>query len=283
MPHRSRYIALDLETTGLDPRADRVIEIGMLVFDEEGTIVETFERLINPGRPIGIAAGAINGMCDADLIDAPSAAVVLPEVLALLDRSADAPLIAHNAAFDAGFLGMEFVRSGMTVPNRPVLDTLPLARSVLPFLRSHRLDRLVSHFGGGEKARHRALADASVVMDLWFRLGGPSTAEGDRVSYPIHDGSQPVRPPIGWERLAEAGERTSASPTWAAPAVNPLDGSRLSDFPIAAAWLTSWLTATSTRARSRFDSIAFAPMSWWRVRIQETTVAAIARQRKIGR
>ena len=207
MPHRSRYIALDLETTGLDPRADRVIEIGMLVFDEEGTIVETFERLINPGRPIGIAAGAINGMCDADLIDAPSAAVVLPEVLALLDRSADAPLIAHNAAFDAGFLGMEFVRSGMTVPNRPVLDTLPLARSVLPFLRSHRLDRLVSHFGGGEKARHRALADASVVMDLWFRLGGPSTAEGDRVSYPIHDGSQPVRPPIGWERLAEAVSR----------------------------------------------------------------------------
>lgn len=204
MPHRSWYIALDLETTGLDPRADRVIEIGMLVFDEEGTIVETFERLINPGRPIGVAAGAINGMSDADVVDAPLAADVLPEVLALLDRSADAPLIAHNAAFDAGFLGMEFARSGMTVPHRPVVDTLPLARSVLPFLRSHRLDCLIAHFGVGEKARHRALADASAVMDLWFRLGGPSTPEAARVSYPIHDGSRPVRPPIGWERLDEA-------------------------------------------------------------------------------
>jgi len=210
MPHSARFIALDLETTGLDPRADRVIEIGALACDAEGNTVETFERLINPGRPINPTASAINGLSDADLVDAPPASVVLSEFLGLLDRAGNAPLIAHNAAFDAGFLGLEFARSGMAIPNRPVLDTLPLARSVLPHLNSHRLDRLVAHFGMSERARHRALADASAVMDVWFRLGGPATPEAARVSYPIHDGSRPVRPPIGWERLDEAVVRGAA-------------------------------------------------------------------------
>jgi hypothetical protein len=105
---------------------------------------------------------------------------------------------------------MEFARSGLALPDRPVFDTLPLARFVLPDLRSHRLDRLLSHFGIGEKARHRALADASALMDLWFRLGGPTAPVAASVSYPIYDGSRPVRPPIGWERLDQAVARASA-------------------------------------------------------------------------
>lgn len=204
MPNHSRFIALDLETTGLDPRSDRVIEIGALVCDADGKTVETFERLINPGRPIGSLASEINGIRDTDLIGAPPASVVLVDFLGVLDRAENAPMIAHNAAFDAGFLGMEFTRAGMAIPDRPVLDTLPLARSVLPDLESHKLDRLIAHFGIGERARHRALADATVVMDLWFRLGGPTTPQHSRVSYPLHDGSQPVPPPLGWERLDEA-------------------------------------------------------------------------------
>ncbi|WP_165065367.1 exonuclease domain-containing protein [Paludisphaera rhizosphaerae] len=207
MPNSCHFIALDLETTGLDPRSDRVIEIGALICDGEGRTLETFERLINPGRPIGPLASQINGLCDSDLIGAPPASVVLAELNELLRRAENAPLIAHNAAFDAGFLGMEFTRSGMSIPNRPVLDTLPLARSVLPDLESHRLDRLVAYFGTGEKARHRALADAKAVIDLWFRLGGPTTPQAARVSYPLHDGSQPAPPPLGWERLDEAVAR----------------------------------------------------------------------------
>ncbi|MDG3003894.1 exonuclease domain-containing protein [Paludisphaera mucosa] len=204
MPREPLCIALDLETTGLDPASDRVVEIGALVFDADGLVVETFERLINPGRPIAAAARAINGILDSDLAEAPPAADVLPDFVHLLGRTPDAPLLAHNAAFDAGFLGMELTRAGMAIPDRPVLDTLPLARAALPELRSHRLDLLVAHFGIAPQARHRALSDAAAVMDLWLRLDGPAADDVARVSYPIHDGSRPVRPPIGWERLDEA-------------------------------------------------------------------------------
>ena len=208
MPRENHYIALDLETTGLDPRRDRIIEIGAERFDREGRVIESFERLINPGRPVAPSAAAINGLRDADLADAPRAAEVLPDFVGFLDRGPGAPLIAHNASFDAGFLGMEFVRAGMAIPGRRIVDTLPLARSTLTELRSHRLDLLVAHLGIAPRAHHRALADAAAVRGIWLRLAGPSIPGEDLVSYAIHDGSQPTRPPLGWERLDEAVSRS---------------------------------------------------------------------------
>lgn len=199
-------IAIDLETTGLDVASDRVVEIGAIAFDGRGTELERFERLIRPGRPMRPTASAVNGILDAHLAHAPTAADVLPEFVAFLDRFPSAPLIAHNAAFDAGFLGMEAARAGITVPGRLVLDTLALARRALPGLRRHRLDLLVEHFAIPPRSRHRAMADAETLMDLWFRLGGPEWAAARPVAYPIRDGSLPVRPPAGWERLDEAVE-----------------------------------------------------------------------------
>lgn len=200
-------IAIDLETTGLDATSDRVVEIGAIAFDGDGAELERFERLIRPGRPMGETAIQVSGIRDVDLDDAPPAAEVLPEFLAFLGRFPAASLIAHNAAFDAGFLGMELARAGMTIPERLVLDTLALARSALPSLRSHRLDLLIEHYAIPPRPRHRAMGDAESLMDLWPRLGGPDWAEPGRVAYPIHDGSLPVRPPAGWERLdAAAGE-----------------------------------------------------------------------------
>ncbi|WP_165249913.1 exonuclease domain-containing protein [Paludisphaera soli] len=209
MPRDPLFIAFDLETTGLDPGVDRVVEIGAMAFDAHGLVVETFERLVNPGRPMGEVAIAISGLVDADLAGAPAASIVLPEFLAFLERAPDAPLLAHNSAFDAGFLGMELARAELTFPGVPVLDTLALARTTLPNLGSHRLDRLVEHFGIAARVRHRALGDASAVMDLWFRLGGPGLDATTLTSYPIYDGSQPVRPPLGWDRLDEAAGRGS--------------------------------------------------------------------------
>lgn len=200
-------IAIDLETTGLDVASDRVVEIGAIAFDGDGAELGRFEQLLQPERPMGATAIAVSGIRDLDLVDAPLAADVLPDFLAFLERFPDAPLIAHNAAFDAGFLGMELARAGMTIPNRLILDTLALARSALPDLRSHRLDLLIEHYAIPPRPRHRAMGDAETLMDLWFRLGGPDWSDSGRVAYPIHDGSLPVPPPAGWERLdAAAGE-----------------------------------------------------------------------------
>ncbi|WP_337173785.1 exonuclease domain-containing protein [Paludisphaera sp.] len=199
------FIAIDLETTGLDVASDRVVEIGAIAFDG-GAELERFERLIRPDRPMRPTATAVNGLRDVDLAHAPRAAEVLPEFAAFLDRFPTAPLIAHNAAFDAGFLGMEAARAGIAIPGRLILDTLALARSALPDLRSHRLDLLIEHLSIRPRARHRAMGDAEVLMDLWPRLGGPAWAECDPVAYPIRDGSRAVLRPAGWERLDEAVE-----------------------------------------------------------------------------
>lgn len=201
MPHPT-VIALDLETTGLDPGDDRVVEIGAIAFG--GEELERFESLVKPGRPMGAGATRVNGIRDADLADAPSAVVVLPEFLAFLDRHPTAPMIAHNAAFDAGFLGMELARANLSAPGRLVLDTLALARRALPRLRSHRLDLLVKHFSIPTRRRHRAIDDAEILKRLWTLLGGPRWAEADRVAYPIHDGARPAGPPSGWGPLEEA-------------------------------------------------------------------------------
>ena len=204
MPPDPTMIALDLETTGLDPGSDRVVEIGALIFQPDGRVTDRFERLINPRRPLSAQASEVNGLSDLDLADAPVAAEVLPDFLAFLDLAPGAPLLAHNAAFDAGFLGMEFTRAGLPIPDRPVLDTLALARALRPDLKSHRLDRLLLEYEIAPKARHRALADAEAVKELWLRLGGPSLPSQSRTAYPIHDGTRPIRPPAGWERLDEA-------------------------------------------------------------------------------
>lgn len=210
MPPTDQYIAFDLETTGLNAEFDRVIEIGAVRFDALGRETDRFEQLINPGRPISSGARAVNRIDDADLAEAPTAMEVLPRFLAFLDASPEAPLIAHNASFDARFLGRELGRSGMTIPDCPVHDTLALSRRLLPGLRSHRLDRLVDHFRLGSGVSHRALGDALIVRELWLRLDGPNAAPASLVSYPVHDPTCGFPPPRGWDGLdlaARAGER----------------------------------------------------------------------------
>jgi len=195
------YVAFDLETTGLNVAFDRVVEIGAARFDAKGRVVDRFERLINPGRPISPSARAVNGLLDSDVADAPTASVVLPEFLAFLAESPEAPLIAHNAAFDAGFLGRELARLGAPAPACPTHDTLALARRKLPKLRNHKLDTLARHFGIEQAVVHRAGADALVTKELWLKLEGPSAPRELLTSHAIHDPVRSPRPPLGWERL----------------------------------------------------------------------------------
>ena len=135
---------------------------------------------------------------------APPARDVLPRFLDFLAEPGSTVLLAHNASFDAGFLGCELSRAGLPHPPHRVFDTLALARRCRPDLVSHRLETLVSVFQLGQATAHRALADCLCVKDLWLHLGGPSLDPQTLVSYPIHDRSVSVVAPHGWAVLEEA-------------------------------------------------------------------------------
>jgi DNA polymerase-3 subunit epsilon len=199
-------IAFDLETTGLSPAEDRIVEVGAVKFDEEGRELATFERLVNPLRPSSPRARSVHGIADADLVRAPTAAIVLPAFLEFLGDPDATVLLAHNAGFDASFLGAELSRLGLAMPGHGIVDTLSLARRTLPGLRSHRLDLLAHHLGLDPYGPHRALADSRRVMGLWLALGRESAAveRPPLAVYPIHDPEGPVPAPRGWDRLAEA-------------------------------------------------------------------------------
>lgn len=198
-------VALDLETTGLFPETDRVVEIGAVRFRPDGREVGRYERMVHPGRPMSPAAQAIHGISDADLSGAPPASVVIPEFLGWLDDPGRTRLLAHNARFDAGFLGRELARLGLPIPPFEIRDTLDLARRRLPGAPGHQLDSLARRLGLDLGPSHRALADSLRVKGLWLALGGdddPSVA-----TYPIFDPARSEPPPCGWDRLADAMAR----------------------------------------------------------------------------
>jgi DNA polymerase-3 subunit epsilon len=198
------YVAFDLETTGLVSETDRVVEIGAVKFESGGHELGRFERLVNPERAMSPAAQAIHGISDADLAHAEPARLVLPRFFQFLGDPGTTTLLAHNAAFDAGFLGRELGRLGCEAPGYRVIDTLSLARRKIPEARDHRLDTLARLFGLDPEGPHRALADSLRVKGLWLALNGASTPEDEVVSYPIVDrrGAMPV--PNGWDLISEA-------------------------------------------------------------------------------
>jgi DNA polymerase III epsilon subunit family exonuclease len=198
------YVAFDLETTGLMAETDRIVEIGAVRFDPSGRELDRFEMLVNPQRAMSPAAQRVHGISDADLADAETARAVLPRFLEFLRDSRTTRLLAHNAAFDAGFLGRELGRLGVAPPGHQVIDTLALARRVVPEARDHRLDTMALLFALDTDDRHRALADSLRVKGLWLALRGDTFPDEALVSYPIFDPRGPAPVPNGWELMTEA-------------------------------------------------------------------------------
>jgi DNA polymerase III epsilon subunit family exonuclease len=156
--------ALDFETTGLSAeRGDRVVEVAVVRGRADGP-VRVWTTLVNPERPVG--ATAVHGITDAMVAGAPTFARALPKLMAALEG---AVLVAHNARFDVSFLKMECERVGVGPPDAPVLDSLGLARRVLP-LASHSLASVCAHFGIARDRAHRAADDAAATWDITWRL-----------------------------------------------------------------------------------------------------------------
>ncbi len=161
------FVALDLETTGLSPRRDRITEIGAVKV-RGGELLGELRTFVHPGRPIPPAITAITGITDAMVRGAPPIGAVLPAVLRFLDGCV---FVAHNARFDLSFLRVAAEAHGLGPLEPPVIDTARLSRRLLGNeVRNHRLATLAQHLRAPHRPDHRALHDARATIDVLHAL-----------------------------------------------------------------------------------------------------------------
>ncbi len=170
--YRNKYVAdycvFDLETTGISCRNDEVVEISAVkVIGGKNT--EEYTTLVNPGMPIPFQATAVNGITDDMVADAPDFETAFK---GFLDFAGDLVLVGHNIhSFDMKFLYRDAEKFwGRTVGN-DYIDTLRIARCILPQLRHHRLVDLAEYYGISPEGAHRALNDCRMNQIVFERLG----------------------------------------------------------------------------------------------------------------
>ncbi|MEN3043170.1 MAG: PolC-type DNA polymerase III [Fervidobacterium sp.] len=159
------YVVIDLETTGLNPRSDEIMEIGA-VKTYQGKIIQEFHTFVKPSK-VNKKSLEITGITEQMLENAPGIAEVLDKFLDFLHGCV---IVAHNADFDVSFLRNVFARHGIEF-NPPYIDTLRLSQSLLRNrLKSFSLDKLVDHFDLGTFQHHRALDDARITTGVFWKL-----------------------------------------------------------------------------------------------------------------
>ncbi|HEX9320803.1 MAG TPA: DNA polymerase III subunit epsilon [Xanthobacteraceae bacterium] len=172
-----REIVLDTETTGLDPyQGDRLVEIGCVELDNKIPTGQSFHCYVNPQREMSTSAFEVHGLSADFLKDKPLFAEVADEFLAFIGG---APLVAHNAAFDLGFLNAELERAAKPmIGSERMIDTLLLARRKHP-AGPNRLDDLCVRYGidNSRRTKHGALLDAEILAEVYIELIGARQAE----------------------------------------------------------------------------------------------------------
>lgn len=160
-------VVLDLETTGLDHRSERIIEIGAvkLVNDEP---VERFSTLVKPDVPIRHSSFMVHHISEEMVAEAPAIEEVLPQILEFMG---DAPMVAHNAIFDYSFLNEASKRLlEKRIPN-PRIDTYEMYKSLFPEEVSHGLSSMLARFGmESTEVLHRALDDAEKLAQVYPKI-----------------------------------------------------------------------------------------------------------------
>jgi DNA polymerase-3 subunit epsilon len=172
-----REIVLDTETTGLDPfQGHRLIEIGCIELVNRIPSGQSFHCYLNPERDVPVEALEIHGISADFLKDKPRFSEIAEDLLAFIG---DAPLVAHNALFDLGFLNAELERSGqMLVARERFIDTLLLARRKYPG-GPNRLDDLCARYriDNSRRTKHGALLDAEILAEVYIELIDARQAE----------------------------------------------------------------------------------------------------------
>ena len=159
------YIAIDLETTGLNPKTERIIEIGAARV-EDGIVVQTYSTFVNPERELDARIRELTGICDDDLKDAPVLDTVLPELLAFCG---ELPLLGHHVIFDFSFLKRAAVNRKYTFEHAG-LDTLKICRHFMPEEEKKNLAAACRYFAVDPGESHRALSDALAAHHLYQEL-----------------------------------------------------------------------------------------------------------------
>jgi DNA polymerase III epsilon subunit family exonuclease len=168
------YIAIDVETTGLNNQYDRICEIAAVRFSEDGQEISRFQSLVHPQCIISDQLIAIHGITNEDVQDAPRFEHVFGEFVNFLfevDTRRDGSLVmAHNAGFDVGFINEEINRFTDKVSYiTHVVDTLSLARYKYRFFPNHRLGTLAEKLELPKHDVHRALGDCLTLKDVWVK------------------------------------------------------------------------------------------------------------------
>jgi DNA polymerase-3 subunit epsilon len=168
------FVALDLETTGSRAGTSKITEIGAVRI-EGFREVGHFHTLVNPQRPIPPMITRITGITHEMVANAPRIEQVVPDLLEFLEG---AVIVAHNAAFDVGFLNYELQRLKGRRLGEGAIDTLPLARLLAPGLPNYRLRTVADALGAPVTACHRALADAQAAGYVFVTLVGRLQEQG---------------------------------------------------------------------------------------------------------
>ena len=178
-----KFVAFDLETTGLLCQKDEIIEIGAVKFTVEtkaGRVVPKllaeFETFVKPNMLIPAEASSVNHIYDKDVENAPPVGECLKKFTAFCGQGTI--LLAHNANFDASFLRAAYAKNPQLVPGNPVVDSLVMARTILPELENHKLGYMAGLFmKRGEismkidsEKMHRAVYDCEMLMEVFVAL-----------------------------------------------------------------------------------------------------------------
>lgn len=160
------YIVVDIETTGLDPYFDDIIEIGALKI-KNGKIVDKFEQLIKPPSPISDFISELTGITNDMLINCPTINFILPK---FIDFISDTNIVGHNVHFDINFLYDNiFLHLNKKFSNN-FIDTLRLSRRLFPTLENHKLNTVSKHLNIKIDNHHRAIADCEITYKIYEEI-----------------------------------------------------------------------------------------------------------------
>ena len=160
------YVALDIETTGLDPQFDEIIELAAVKI-ENGAETARFQTLVKPKEDIDGFITALTGITNDMVRDAPAIEAALPAFLAFVGESA---VVGHNVNFDVNFLYDTAERLGLPPFSNDIADTMRISRRLYPDLKNHKLSTLISHLGVGQSVEHRALSDCLQTQQCFEKM-----------------------------------------------------------------------------------------------------------------
>ncbi len=160
----TQFISFDIETTGLNALEHNIIEIAAVKFHINGDVIDSFNSLIDFKGEMTHDVIKIHGITKDMLVGAPPILKVLKDFTEYIE---DYPLIAHNAVFDAGFIGYNLNILGLAIPENNIFDTLNLSRKIFKSLPKFSLGYLKSHFNIPIERSHRALDDSLATMSIF--------------------------------------------------------------------------------------------------------------------